>query len=56
MSRRINNNHKIVKGAFKAKMPGTPSHTSASKARVYFAYPPVGGWIGGDPLKNGYKG
>ena len=56
MSRRISNNHKIVKGAYKAKLPGTASHTGASKATTYFAYPPAEGWPGGDPLKNGYKG
>lgn len=23
--------------------------------RVYLAIPPVEGWLGGDPVKNGYK-
>lgn len=56
MSRRISNNHKIVKGAFKAKIPGSGSHTSSSKGRVYYAYPPATGWPGGMPEKNGYRG
>ncbi len=56
MARRISNNHKIVKGAWKAKIPGTHSRTNSYQGKIYFAYPPVGGWPGGDPLKNGYKG
>lgn len=56
MARRISNNHKLVKGAFKAKLPGAASHTSSGKGRVYWAYPPAEGWPGGDPLKNGYRG
>lgn len=55
MSRRISNAHKIVPGAYKAKMPGTPSRTRSNKARMYFAYPPVEGWPGGRPFLNGSK-
>ncbi len=56
MARRISNSHKIVKGAYRAKLPGNPSHTSSHQGKTYFAYPPAEGWPGGDPLKNGYKG
>lgn len=38
-------NRKITKGSEKGK----------ARARVYRAYPPVGGWVGGEPEKNGYK-
>lgn len=55
MSRRRTNAHKIVKGAWKHKIPGAPSHTSSGKARIYFAYPPKEGWPGGDPKKNGLR-
>lgn len=46
-------NHKIVNGAWKKKLPGAPSRTRSSKARVVWAYPPLGGWPGGSPNKNG---
>ncbi len=56
MSRRSANSHKIVKGAFKHKIPGNGSSTKSYQGKIYFAYPPATGWPGGDPLKNGYKG
>jgi hypothetical protein len=56
MSRRMSNNHKIVKGAFRHKIPGAGSHTSSGLGRTYFAIPPAEGWPGGAPEKNGYKG
>lgn len=56
MARRNPNKHTIVQGAFKAKLPGTASRTTANKAIIYFAKPPVEGWPGGDPLKNGCRG
>lgn len=49
------NSHKIVPGAWKAKMPGVPSRTRSSKARTYFAHPPKEGWPGGRPSLNGAK-
>ena len=36
---------KIHKGSEKGK----------GRARIYRAYPPEGGWPGGEPEKNGYK-
>ena len=56
MSRRRTNSHKIVKGALRHKIPGAGSHTHSGKARIYFAYPPSTGWVGGDPKHNGYRG
>ncbi len=56
MARRNANTHKIAKGAFKAKLPGSPSQTKSHMGTTYFAKPPADGWPGGDPLKNGYKG
>ncbi len=49
------NKHKIVPGAWKRGTPKTPSRTRSNKARIYFAYPPVGGWKGGTPEANGLK-
>lgn len=34
---------------------GKGSEKSRGRARTYYAYPPVGGWVGGEPEKNGYK-
>ncbi len=56
MARRYPNPHKIVKGAFRKKIPGSGSHTASTLARVYIAYPPPEGWPGGMPEKNGYRG
>lgn len=56
MARRTPNSHKIVKGAFRKKIPGAGSHTSSHMGRTYFAYPPAEGWPGGMPEKNGYRG
>lgn len=31
------------------------SRTGSGKTRKYLAFPPIDGWIGGAPEKNGYK-
>jgi hypothetical protein len=51
----MRNSHKIVAGAYKAKMPGTPSRTKSGKARSFFIYPPAEGWPGGRPTLNGAR-
>lgn len=42
------------KSRFFAKK-GKRSFTASKRARIYVAVPPVTGWVGGDPEKNGYK-
>lgn len=34
---------------------GKRSATTSKPARIYIAIPPIEGWPGGDPLKNGYR-
>ena len=34
---------------------GKRSFTTSKPARFYTAIPPIEGWPGGDPIKNGYK-
>lgn len=50
MSRRIANAHKVQKAKH-----ARASRTHSKLGRTYFAFPPEGGWPGGDPVKNGWK-
>lgn len=48
----------LAGGEWKSKIIdrlGKHRHESTKLARTYTAFPPEGGWPGGDPLKNGYK-
>lgn len=40
----------------KLKKGARSSRTATKKARIYTATPPVGGWLGGQPGLNGFKG
>lgn len=50
MARRNPNAHKTVKAKH-----ARASRTKSKRARIYFAYPPEGGWPGGDPRQNGFR-
>jgi hypothetical protein len=48
----------LVGGGWKShalKQNGRASRTASHRARIYFAYPPIEGWPGGDPKLNGYR-
>lgn len=39
----------------KREQNGRKNTTASKKARIYYAYPPEGGWPGGEPEANGLK-
>lgn len=39
----------------KREQNGRKNTTASKKARIYYAYPPEGGWPGGAPEANGLK-
>lgn len=41
--------------AKKLRKGARASRTKSTPAKMYIAIPPITGWPGGDPVKNGYR-